>query len=39
MRSIDESGKIERVLDNNVHTFLKHDLFKSWVADKLSIFA
>lgn len=39
MRSIDETGKIDRVLDNNVHTFLKHDLFKSWVADKLSIFA
>lgn len=39
MRSIDETGKIDRVLDNNVDTFLKHNLFRSWVSEKLSVFA
>lgn len=39
MRSIDETGKIDRVLDRNVDTFLKHNLFRSWVSEKLSVFA
>lgn len=39
MRSIDETGKIQKFLDKNATTFLKHDLFKSWLVDELSIFA
>lgn len=39
MRSIDETGKIQKHLDKNATTFLKHNLFKSWLMEQLDVFA
>lgn len=39
MRTIDETGKIQKLLNNNASTLMKHNLFKSWLTEHLSIFA
>ncbi len=39
MRSIDETGKIDRLIDKNSSTFLKHNLFKAWIVQKLSVYS
>ena len=39
MRSIDETGKIDKLIDKYANVFLQHNLFKSWIVEKLSVFA
>lgn len=39
MRTVDETGKIDKLINNNTEIFLRHNLFKSWIIDNLSMFA
>lgn len=38
MRSIDETGKINKFINKNSDIFLKHNLFKAWILEQLSIY-
>lgn len=38
MRSIDETGKIDRFIEKNSQVFLKHGLFRTWISDRVSVF-
>lgn len=39
MRTIDDTGKIDKLIDQYAETFLKHNLFKTWIIDKLSVYS
>lgn len=38
MRSIDETGKIDKLINANQESFLRHGLFKTWFTEKVSLF-
>lgn len=37
MRSIDDTGKIQRYIDRKADIYLKHELFKTWIINKQKI--
>lgn len=38
MRSIDETGKIDKLIERNSEILLHHGLFRTWISERISVF-
>lgn len=38
MRSIDETGKIDKLIEQNSEILLRHGLFRTWISERISVF-